>query len=228
MRFYTDTEALTRQHHALCESLPIATLPIPIAPIDPAIADAPRQPGPVRLLYLGNARTEKGFQALPIAAAALKNASASLPETVLIAQAHSSTSLTEAIIDDTRRCLRAVEHVLLIEEPLSTEDYALRLATADIVLLPYDRKAYRERSSGILIQALAAGKPVVVPDQSWLSDTAPVNTAVPFTDDADFGRAAVEAVRRIDTLSAHARAVAHEWRTKHSPLALVETLLKNS
>jgi len=228
MRFYTDTDALTHQHQALCPALPIITLPIPIAPIDAALADAPRQPGPLRLLYLGNARTEKGFQLLPIAVAALQDASGTIPDTVLIAQAHSSTSLTEAVIEDTRRRLRTSNHVILIEEPLSTEDYARQLATADIILLPYDREAYRERSSGILIQALAAGKPVVVPDQSWLSDTTPANTAAHFGADADFGRAAIEAVQRIDILSKTTRAGAQEWRRKHSPLALVETLLRNA
>ena len=223
VRLYTDTEALTAQHRALEPRLPFRTLPIPIPPIMADIADAARAPGPLRLVYLGNARCEKGFQALPDAMLALH--AAVLPATELIAQANSNTSLSEHVIDDARRRLRALDNVQLIEAPLASDIYGRLLAAADLVLLPYNAKDYRRRSSGVLIEALAAGKPVVVPENSWLSDTAPEDCAVRFEGYASFGAAIVRAVQNIDALSAAARAGAPDWRSRHSPSALIQMLL---
>jgi glycosyltransferase involved in cell wall biosynthesis len=226
IRLYTDTEALTAQHRTLEPRLAFQTLPIPIPPIATDITDAPRAPGPLRLVYLGNARSEKGFQALPSAMLALK--AAGLPATELIAQANSNTSLAEDVIDDARRLLRAMDNVQLIETPLGSEDYGRLLASADLILLPYNAKDYRRRSSGILIEALAAQKPVVIPDDSWLSDTAPPDCAVAFSGYPSFGTAVVRAVQDIAALSAAARAIAPEWRSRHSPRALVQVLLDSA
>ncbi|MEQ1809419.1 MAG: glycosyltransferase [Terricaulis sp.] len=226
LHLYTDTEALTSQHRALETRLTFQTLPIPIPPIMTDIADAPRAPGPLRLVYLGNARSEKGFQALPDAMQALR--ASGLPPTDLIAQANSNTSLTEDVIEDARRRLRAMNNVRLIATPLGSSDYARLLATADLILLPYNATDYRRRSSGILIEALAAGKPVVVPDESWLSDTAPGNCAATFRGYSAFGTAIAQAVQNIDALSAAARAGANIWRSRHSPRALVQMLLDNA
>jgi glycosyltransferase involved in cell wall biosynthesis len=43
------------------------------------------------------------------------------------------------------------------------------LTSADVVLLPYDALTYRSRTSGPFVEAICAGKPVVVPAQSWMS-----------------------------------------------------------
>lgn len=223
VRLYTDTEALTEQHRAIEPRLEFQTLPIPIPPIMTDIADAARAPGPLRLVYLGNARSEKGFQALPDAMLALK--AAGLPTTELIAQANSNTSLSEHVIDDARRRLRAMDNVQLIEAPLGSDVYGRLLATADLVLLPYNATDYRRRSSGVLIEALAAGKPVVIPNNSWLSDTAPNDCAVTFEDYSAFGAAIVRAVKNIDALGVAAKSGALEWRSRHSPSALVQALL---
>lgn len=224
LRLYTDTEALTAQHAALHPGVTVQTLPIPIPPIISEVADAPRKPGSLRLVYLGNARTEKGFHALPAAMAAL--ATRDVPPARLIAQANSAVSLNEAAIEAARRALRrAPDLVTLIETPLRSDAYDRLLAEADIVLLPYNPNDYRRRSSGILIQALAAGKPVVVPDRSWLADTAPHGASVRFKEYDDFAGAVVDAVQRFDALDAAAKAGAQHWRDTHSPRALVQTLL---
>ncbi len=61
-------------------------------------------------------------------------------------------------------------NVTFLQETLSTDAYYRLLGQADAVLLPYDAKIYRSRSSGVLTEALAAGKPVVVTENTWLSD----------------------------------------------------------
>jgi len=47
--------------------------------------------------------------------------------------------------------------------------YRRTLSEADLILLPYAVEAYRERTSGIFVEAVAAGKPVVVPAGTWMA-----------------------------------------------------------
>ena len=62
--------------------------------------------------------------------------------------------------------------VQLLLEPLSQEDYQSLLISSDIVLLPYDAKAYRVRGSGIVAEAAAAGKIIVASEDSYPGNVA--------------------------------------------------------
>jgi hypothetical protein len=53
---------------------------------------------------------------------------------------------------------------------LSTEDYRALVFSSDIILLPYDRDNYYARSSGILVESLVAGIPVIVPAGTWMAE----------------------------------------------------------
>ena len=59
--------------------------------------------------------------------------------------------------------------VELIEEACTSAEYQQLLVTADVLVLPYDQRQYYARSSGVAIEALAAGIPVVAPATSWLA-----------------------------------------------------------
>jgi len=59
--------------------------------------------------------------------------------------------------------------IKLIFDPLPFEEYLSLLLGSDIVLLLYDEEKYYARSSGILVECLAAGIPVIVPSGTWLS-----------------------------------------------------------
>ncbi len=54
--------------------------------------------------------------------------------------------------------------------PLSPPDYLRLLADSDIGLLMYDPLPYNIRCSGVLVEMLSAGIPVVVPAGCWLAD----------------------------------------------------------
>jgi hypothetical protein len=53
---------------------------------------------------------------------------------------------------------------------LDRDAYIGLLAQCDLVLLPYERRPYRQRPSGILSEAVMAGLPAVVPDGTWLAE----------------------------------------------------------
>jgi len=58
----------------------------------------------------------------------------------------------------------------LVRHPLSKEDYVEFIRHSDIGLFLYDSDRYYARCSGILVEMLSAGVPVIVPGGCWLSE----------------------------------------------------------
>lgn len=56
-----------------------------------------------------------------------------------------------------------------IPDHLSRPDYLYWLARCDVILLPYDTEAYKERTSGIFTECIIAGKLPVVTPQTWMA-----------------------------------------------------------
>lgn len=117
--------------------------------------------GPIKIIALGNARVEKGFQHAPqIVKAARECAKPNLFKFQL--------QVTPQIAGYAPECLRAVKALEelegptceLIRENMSRRDYLELLREADSVLMPYDRELYYVRGSGIAVEAVASGKAV--------------------------------------------------------------------
>lgn len=63
------------------------------------------------------------------------------------------------------------ERVLsFLDDKLTSEAYGAVLNRADAVLAPYWCQVYVSRTSGIVAEALAVGKPMIVTEDTWLSD----------------------------------------------------------
>jgi glycosyltransferase involved in cell wall biosynthesis len=228
IRFYADTADLCDQYGQIGEGIRFELLPIPHELGEALDITETRRPGPVRITYLGNARTEKGFHYLPALVSALKSSYLDTGKVRFIFQANANMSLEEHVISAARRRLGryAMEHVELLNGPLSMDEFQARLLEADIVLLPYQAHFYRRRSSGILVQALVAGRPVVVPSDTWMARSAPVGAAVSFGGPPDLAKAVARAIDNLSALVTHARAAAPQWRRAHTATALVQHLLR--
>jgi hypothetical protein len=59
--------------------------------------------------------------------------------------------------------------VATVPDPLSRTEYCDAMQRASVVLLPYDGPAYAERSSGIFVEAVVAGKIVLTSAGSWMA-----------------------------------------------------------
>jgi len=119
-------------------------------------------------------------------------------------------------------------NVHLIEDPLAAEAYQALLGTADLVLLPYDAATYGARTSGPFVEAICAGKPVVIPDNSWMSAQLGSSRAgVTFTSGnaQDFARAVLAALRSHAELQQAAMALGAEFRRFHNPASFFRQLL---
>ena len=128
--------------------------------------------GALKILFLGDVREEKGFQLLPGLVGALFEDYLKTGKAGFIIQAsiHQDEHLSgpSGCARGTRRLqsrtCRVVGHEGFVTQKIITiaRDLARRA-------LPLPGRAIRARSSGVLAEAIMAGKPTVVPAGSWLA-----------------------------------------------------------
>lgn len=169
VRFYTDTEELTAQYNRLGAAA-FQTVPIPHThtPVEAQPA------GPLRIIYVGDARREKGYQYIPRIAEDLWNEYVAPGRVSFHLQSNFNVpnGEPEAVIARQQLEQLAVRKpgaIELIKRPLTSEQYKAFLLSGDINLLLYDADNYYARSSGILVESLSAGIPVIAPAGSWLA-----------------------------------------------------------
>jgi glycosyltransferase involved in cell wall biosynthesis len=113
--------------------------------------------------------------------------------------------------------------------PVSAECYADQLLRSDIAFLPYSWQRYAIRTSGVFAEALACGLPVVVPDNTWMSDQLAQGhgageTFAEWTPQAMAG-ALLRAAERIDALHQQALVRSPAWRSAQSIHAYLPRVL---
>lgn len=130
---------------------------MPVTPNEPAS-------GRIRVVFPGGARAEKGFVLSC--------------ETVDILRDDAAISLAlRARLDKVsglalHQAFAALDTtgIEIIDQDLSDDEFIDMIREADIVVIPYHAEAFRRRTSGILVDAMLLGKPVVVLEDTWLAD----------------------------------------------------------
>lgn len=170
VHFYCTTRELTAQYQFL-DVAPFQTLPYPVHPLF-LMASAPQTSSDaVRIACLGHSRREKGYRELPIVVRKLWNDYLSKGRAQLVMQTR-RRDLRRAL-DSTVTDLgahSATPPVVYAPFPLDLERYAELVRSSDIGLLLYDSTRYYARCSGVLLEMLSAGVPVIVPGGCWLSE----------------------------------------------------------
>jgi hypothetical protein len=169
VRFYTDTEELTRQYNRLGVG-EFRTVPIPHTH---AAVPKPAQSA-LRVIYVGDARREKGYHFIPRLIEDLWADYVATGRLTFHLQSNFNipNGEPEAVI-----ARQQLEHfaakkpgsVELFTKPLTSAQYKDFVLSGDLNLLLYDANNYYARSSGILVESLSAGIPVVAPAGSWLA-----------------------------------------------------------
>lgn len=222
LRLVTDSAALVNAYK-LVTPLPVHLLPIPhtaLTPVSPPLKTAPL------MTYLGNARATKGFHYLPHLVQALK------PELARGAwAAEFQANVMSGRDSDSILAVKLLRRqpVALHEAELPIEDYNSLLLRSSLVLLPYQLLHYYAQTSGVLCEALAAGKPVVVPRGTWMAQQIEGRgvgeTFLP-GDRESFVEATKKAMGDIDRLRENAEAFRAEWASYHNPANFITELMK--
>lgn len=170
VHFYCTTQELTAQYQFL-DVAAFHTLPYPVHPLF-LVPSPPKTSGDsVRIACLGHSRREKGYHELPVVVRKLWGDYLSKGRAQLVMQTRRR---------DLRRALDAAVNdlgthsatppIVYAPFPLDLERYAELVRSSDVGLLLYDSTRYYARCSGVLLEMLSAGVPVIVPGGCWLSE----------------------------------------------------------
>lgn len=192
MSFYTTTDELRRQFNRL-GAAEFQTLPWPVSPrfwqtrrrMDcqsvqtDADGLAVRRTDSLRMVCAGGLRREKGGSLLGPLVRALDDEFLKPRKVQLLIQADKKRR-SRRLLGLRQNVLAEVEKfsledlpqssVVALPHPLPPNDYADLINTADIGLLLYESGEYFARCSGILVEMLAAGVPVIGPAGCWLGN----------------------------------------------------------
>ncbi|HEV3417740.1 MAG TPA: hypothetical protein VG056_13025, partial [Pirellulales bacterium] len=176
LHFYTTSDHLTAQQNRLGVA-PFQTLPYPVNPILQTGRDqSAERNGPLRIAYLGDARREKGYQLLPGLIQRLWRDYVATDQARFVVQSNFHFPLPargdDLEVVESVAALRRLpqDKIALVDEPVESEEFCRRTLATDIGLLLYDRRAYFSRCSGVLVELLSAGVPVLVSAGCWMAD----------------------------------------------------------
>ena len=140
-----------------------------LLPYPPAQAQRPAATPFRHLLYAGAARQDKGFREVVDFVELLARRQEKIPVTVQVSADHYGKYDAAATREDLTR-LRSSGYapLALAAETLSPEDYA-GLFPGSICLQLYNRADFRDRVSGVTLDALAHGAPIVATAGTWIA-----------------------------------------------------------
>lgn len=126
---------------------------------------------PVRIACLGHTRMEKGYDQLPQVIRGLWPKYLGTGRAELMLQTRRS-ELRNKLDQLARELGTSSNHrgLTYAPFPLDLPAYAQLVRSADINLLLYDSTQYYSRCSGVLLESLIAGVPVIIPAGGWLAE----------------------------------------------------------
>jgi glycosyltransferase involved in cell wall biosynthesis len=183
--------------------------------------------GPYRLLFAGEARSDKGFALLPALADAFSE-ELQAGQIQLVCQAKLNAFADEGL-KRTVRHLSTRSGIEIIESYLPTEAYEALIAGCDLVALPYDPDQYRARLSAVFVDATCAGVPVAVPSETWMSAQLDLHLGAGERFSTVDAASVADAVRRAmtsrDAIERAASQAAVRARAQHDPGAVLDGIL---
>lgn len=228
----SDTDRLANRYaQQLGMSVSIAPIPFDQAPLIAALNNRKqlRQHGVVTVIYLGDARPEKGFDCFGRLVTELWESHLKPRRLRFVFQANTNVPGGEGNILQVIRSLGQYppSMVELINEPMTPQAYFECLVASDIVLIPYSVSRYHSRSSGVLIEALAAGKPVITTAGSWMATQVSETHAVLIEDNSKLASALAGLLLRLPAAKRAAQQMAGRWQEFASPDNYIAHLLAN-
>lgn len=119
-----------------------------------------------------------------------------------------------------------------VPHPLPTDAYVRLLRRADVGLLAYDSNFYSVRCSGVLVELLAAGIPVIVPENTWLAEelksAGDPTPGIIASGPAGFAASLREMAKQRSQYRQRALSAAPNYARRHSAQRVIEQLLSSA
>jgi hypothetical protein len=162
LQFLTDSEPLQT---ALCQyfQVPMTVMPIPHTDWQEEAAEKQEEvTDKILCWWPGSPRPEKGWEMIKRLSQASIHDGDKICHKICLVAAESAELQTSH---------HSQSSILIktIPDRLSREQYNHWLALSQVILLPYDAEAYRERTSGIFTEAIIAGKIPLVTSANWMA-----------------------------------------------------------
>jgi glycosyltransferase involved in cell wall biosynthesis len=222
-----DSEQLLSEYSLINPGLRFHLAPIPHAKIhgsDGQVLARVKARQKLRIGYVGEARTNKGFDLLP--RLLVRATSLDLSDSI---ELHIHAYCSNPSAPFYRQTLCGLRHpaVFLYFNQMDDVEYGDFLARLDVVALPYTTDNYHSQTSGVFAEAMASGKIVVVPKGTWLSAQLHRfggGEAFNPLDCEDFAAKVLRIVREPLRYATMAAERASLWRHVHNPDRLIDLL----
>ena len=121
-----------------------------------------------KLLFAGAARVDKGFPLVVKLIERLKEAKSQIPVTLQCSTTHKG--LHDDVILSAIKRLQNIRYpfVNCLNETLERKDYQAMIQNS-ILIQPYNVEQFADRVSGVTLDAMKAGSPVIVPANTWMA-----------------------------------------------------------
>lgn len=133
--------------------------------------------------------------------------------------------------DATEEEVAALGNYGLLEGHIEEEDFIFTLKSADVVVLPYLPPDFADRTSGLLIDALYAGTPVVALGGTWLAECASrhgFGRVVNIPEGEHIARAVYETALAVKQGEYDMREAARSYFSENSWAGLCDQILQNT
>ena len=179
----------------------------------------------LRILFPGGAREEKGFLLTVDFAPRLADRFKDKMEVVV------RSYVTKGTPPNVRREIPKLKNsrCVLVENHMDDYSFKKFLESGDIIVLPYKSPDFSERTSGLLIDAIYLRKPVVVWEDTWLSDIVrKYNNGVIVKGKGyeEFEKAILDLIHQYDAVTSNIGDVQKEYFSLHSWSSLVNSIVK--
>lgn len=159
IRFYADNKGLV-EYYEKRTGIPFALTPIGIHFQDIPPIPKPNT-GPLRFVFVGSPRVEKGIEQI---CSAIGVHVQTYPNDIFYIHCVGAYHLAQQLQED------FPHNVYTCTESLSGRSYFEFIMQGDVVLIPYDIRAYHLRTSHIFMEALGLGRGVITTKDSWMEE----------------------------------------------------------
>jgi glycosyltransferase involved in cell wall biosynthesis len=217
---WAETHALARLH-AIRTGRPVHALPLPAPAWTP---DAPAAiEGPLTLAFIGEARLDKGAMELPQILSAIAAAVPPGSVRLLVQRVPPFGGVSDAL-QEALDAIAAIPGVETIDRTLDDDEYRALVTGSAGILLPYRPENYTVRGSGVLAEALAAGRIVLGSAGTIVEEFADEGVVIACRSPEDWAAAVQGVLADREAMQRKAWRLGRRFARRNAPRAYVDRL----